>query len=195
MPDTGAPWNLPFPAPSALVRDAPVQFEDLAEAVADGLTTVNVGIGTNVVQTVKTDTFSTTSSSYVDITGLTVDITPTSATSKILIIGMVTHSATNARGVMISVTRGDTDLMVGNAAGSRVRSTVGSRHSTPGDDETWSSSIVFLDSPNVATATTYKLRIRVGNPGTAYVNRSQTDSDANTFQRTASSITVIEVAA
>lgn len=43
MPDTGAPWNLPYPSPSGLVRDAPVVFEDLAEAVSDGLDKLNVG--------------------------------------------------------------------------------------------------------------------------------------------------------
>ena len=37
MPDTGAPWNLPYPSPSDLVRDAPQAFEDLAVATAAGL--------------------------------------------------------------------------------------------------------------------------------------------------------------
>jgi hypothetical protein len=39
MPDTGSPWNLPFPSDTALVRDAPEQFEDLAVATAAALTT------------------------------------------------------------------------------------------------------------------------------------------------------------
>ena len=38
-----------------------------------------------VVQTVKTDTFATTSTSFVDITGVSVAITPSSTSSKILI--------------------------------------------------------------------------------------------------------------
>jgi hypothetical protein len=37
MPDTGAPWNIPYAAPSDLVRDWPALSEDVAEAVADGL--------------------------------------------------------------------------------------------------------------------------------------------------------------
>jgi hypothetical protein len=37
MPDTGAPWNIPYAAPTDLVRDWPALSEDIAEAVADGL--------------------------------------------------------------------------------------------------------------------------------------------------------------
>jgi hypothetical protein len=37
MPDTGPPWNLVYPSDTALVRDAPEQFEDLADSVVLGL--------------------------------------------------------------------------------------------------------------------------------------------------------------
>ena len=39
-----------------------------------------------VLQTVKTDTFTTTSTSFVDVTGLSVSITPATTSSKILIL-------------------------------------------------------------------------------------------------------------
>ena len=48
----------------------------------------NINVTGNILQvvsTTKTDTFSTTSTSYVDITGLSVSITPTSTSSKIFI--------------------------------------------------------------------------------------------------------------
>jgi len=41
MPDTGAPWNLRYPDPTDLVVDGPEQFQDLAEDVAAGLTTID----------------------------------------------------------------------------------------------------------------------------------------------------------
>lgn len=44
------------------------------------------GATKQVVQTVKTDTFSTTSLTHVDVTGLSVTITPSSTSSKILVI-------------------------------------------------------------------------------------------------------------
>ena len=37
MADTGAPWNLPYPLPTDLVRDGAQAIQDLAEATADGL--------------------------------------------------------------------------------------------------------------------------------------------------------------
>jgi hypothetical protein len=37
MADTGAPFQLPYPEPSSLVRDAPQAFQDLAEKVEDYL--------------------------------------------------------------------------------------------------------------------------------------------------------------
>ena len=37
MADTGAPFNLPYPEPSGLVRDAPQAFQDLAERVEEFL--------------------------------------------------------------------------------------------------------------------------------------------------------------
>ena len=37
MADTGAPFELPFPEPASLVRDAPEAFEDLADKVVDYL--------------------------------------------------------------------------------------------------------------------------------------------------------------
>jgi hypothetical protein len=38
MPDTGAPWSIPYAEPSDLVRDWPALSEDVADAVAAGLT-------------------------------------------------------------------------------------------------------------------------------------------------------------
>jgi hypothetical protein len=47
-----------------------------------------------VVSTTKTDTFSTSSTSYTDLTGLSVSITPTSATSKVLVFYTVNGKQT-----------------------------------------------------------------------------------------------------
>ena len=54
------------------------------------LTGVSAGKILQVVQTTKTDVFSTsTTGSYVDITGLTVNITPTKANSNILVMAVI----------------------------------------------------------------------------------------------------------
>ena len=56
-------------------------------------------------------------------------------------------------------------------------------------------SLNFLDSPNTTSATTYKLQIINVGGRTNFVNRTGTDTDAQNFPRTASSITVLEVLA
>jgi hypothetical protein len=43
MPDTGAPFSLPFPSASDLVRDAPQAFEDLADRVEEFLLLTETG--------------------------------------------------------------------------------------------------------------------------------------------------------
>lgn len=55
MPDTGPPFNLPFPAPSDLVRNGPAQFEALADATADALDNVGADFEVATTDTVNLD--------------------------------------------------------------------------------------------------------------------------------------------
>lgn len=147
-----------------------------------------------VQSTTKTNTFTSSSTSFVDITGLSVGITPTSATSTILV--MATVNGTGDVGLntaSIKLLRDSTDINIGDAASNRVRASAGLFA-----DETShidSASILFIDSPATTSALTYKIQIRCNNTGNVYVNRSELDSDNNTFYRTPSSITVIEIGA
>lgn len=153
------------------------------------------GIGSNVVQTVKTDTFTTSSTSYTDLTGLTVTITPSSATAKVLISWAVAVSNDNNSGsAHIVVTDGsDVVLVQGDAAGSRTRATAGSRaFGQNGLTIVYAGS--YLWSPASASAVTAKVRIRA-TANTAVVNRSGVDTDDALSARSASMITAIEVAA
>jgi len=87
MPDTGAPWNIPYVEATDLVSGWPTDSLALANAIAAGLDdAVVAGIGSNVVSTTKTDVWSAASTSFTDVTGLAVTITPTSATSKVLVL-------------------------------------------------------------------------------------------------------------
>ena len=56
-------------------------------AILHNGTSINSGNIIQTVQTVKTDTANTNSGTFADISGLSVSITPTSATSKILYTG------------------------------------------------------------------------------------------------------------
>jgi hypothetical protein len=144
-----------------------------------------------VVSTTKSDTFTSTATTYTDITGLSVTITPTSATSKILVLFNLSGGATeiaNAR-----LVRGSTPIAIGDAAGSRNRSA--------GDFAIFATPIVetlvsgsFLDSPATTSATTYKMQAQITS-ATFYINRSEGDTDNYYRARTASTITVMEIGA
>ena len=147
------------------------------------------GIGSNVVQTVKTDTFSTASTSLVDVTGMSVTITPTSATSKILVVANYTLSASaNVVMVTIQLLRGATKIYESTTGPSTSSGFFGTSETS--DRNVNNQTPVFLDSPASASAVTYKLQMKV-NTNTGYVGRW--GEDAN--QTAPSSITVIEVAA
>ena len=151
-----------------------------------------------VKQTVKTDTFSsTTTGSDVDITGLSVSITPSATTSKILVIYDTNISGSNAGySGNIHLKRGSTKIYQGDAEGSRTRSTQFfiTRNDTIGHLEEIKVHGSFLDSPNTTSATTYKISVNAINTN-IYVNRTLYDSNASGVARYPSSITVMEVAA
>ena len=90
MPDTGAPWNLPYPAASDLVKDGAAAIQSLAEDVADGLD--NASLVKQVKQVVTTTNFTTSSATAVDLTGVTVTVVPSDATNRIVMFFTCNHS-------------------------------------------------------------------------------------------------------
>lgn len=143
-----------------------------------------------LIQAAKTDTFTTTSTSFTDITGLSVTITPTSVSSKILIIAMVTGgNSTGADYIMLRLMRDSTEIGVGDAAGSRPQVTtaflgLNSYQITP-------MTSVFMESPATVSSITYKVQCRV-KTGTGLVNRNSVDSNDDDGVRCISSLTVLE---
>ena len=118
MPDTGAPWNIPFLDGTELVRAYPDFSEDLADAVAAGLTAAgNAGIGSNVVSA-EQDTSVTTTSSTFTSTNLSAIITPSSDASKVLVIVSLHASlfADSGRGVIseFRILRGASVVQMGS---------------------------------------------------------------------------------
>jgi hypothetical protein len=182
MPDTGAPWNIPYVDPTDLVRDYPQASEDLADAIALGLSAAgNPGIGSNVLSVTKVDAFSTASTSFVEVTDMSVTITPTSATSKVLVVAMLHAGHSGADLVSFRLLRGATPIAVG-ASGD---STSASLRSEFGLDFPH---VLTIDSPATTSATTYEIEMKVAG-GTGYVNRRGFDSTIFGV----SSLTAIEV--
>ena len=149
-----------------------------------------------VVSTTKTDTYTMASNTYATVTGLTATITPSSATSKILVIG--TLSAIGNTGVSRATSRlirDSTAIAVGTSTGNRVAGTAGIPISAATGDM-YSMGLTFLDSPSSTSALVYGIQVRTNDtPATVYVNRSENDSDNTSYSRPVSTITVMEISA
>lgn len=157
-----------------------------------GTSAVSAGKVLQVLSTIKTDTASLASTTFGDISGLSVSITPSSSSSKILVsavihavaVGVNTHP-------YLRLLRGSTDIAQGDAAGSRVRVT-----STTYTELFAPATIIFLDSPSTTSSVTYKIQWASSASGqTIVLNRSGGDTDSAERARSISTITVMEVAA
>lgn len=155
-----------------------------------------------VVQVVKTDTFTTASTTFVDITGLSATITPSATSSKVLVLSDIAWSmgTTNYSNGQVQMTGGNIASYLGDAAGNRTRA-MGQISYTNGPDIYYGifrNTLCYLDSPNTTSATTYKWQGRVQtNSATPLlcVNRSAQDANAAYDSRVGSSITLMEVSA
>ena len=159
----------------------------------DGLPSGSAGGVIQVKSSTKTDgNFNTSSSSYVDVTGLSVTITPTRSDSKILIFANIHGVGNSDTQAYFRFMRDSTPICVGDAAGSRVQATLGSMYYNQQND-TKSCSQNFLDSPSTTSSVTYKIQARTQGAGTLYINRSNTDVNSSNSGRFTSTITVMEV--
>lgn len=155
-----------------------------------------------VVSTTKTDTFSASvaSGAYADVTGLSVSITPTAATSKILIIAHVSGgSSITYERLSFQLVRDSTAIGIGDAASNRTRVTSASLGYVADTNGQTTVGGHFLDSPATTSATTYKVQVANAvirsTSQTLYVNRSHQWQDVNYIPAAASSLTVMEVSA
>jgi len=156
----------------------------------------SVGSTSAVVQvksTTKTDTFTMSSTTYADVTGLSVSITPTSASNKIYVIASINFNGdAGVNGSAAQLVRGATAIGIADAAGLRAQASIGGVQGAD-DDYPGSGSLTFLDSPATTSATTYKIQVKSSAAGTTYVNRGLADTNAIQTFRYVSTITVMEV--
>jgi peptidoglycan DL-endopeptidase CwlO len=153
-----------------------------------------VGSVLQVVQVTKTDTFTTASTSFTDVTGLSASITPSSASNKIMVILYTVLSNTNTAANYYSqarLVRNSTAIFVGDAAGSRSQSAFFA--SSPNTNTTQAATVTFLDSPATTSSTTYKLQISTESGGTACIGRTSVDADNSTYGRFPSGIILMEI--
>jgi hypothetical protein len=153
-----------------------------------------------VASVYKTDvqTISSGTPTFVDITGLTVTLTPTSSTSKFLCIWTVTMgNGTDASHGYVRLNRNGTAIALADASSNRTTASSTIINTSQGG-QTLGSSNNYLDSPATTSAVTYKLTAANNSlsGGITYVNRSTRDTDYIGYDgRSTSSFTVLEIAA
>jgi hypothetical protein len=148
-----------------------------------------------VVSATKTDVFSTANASWTDVTGLSVSITPTSATNKILFLATV-HTSNTTAGTRFAIraVRDSTAICIGTDVGSRTPSS-SANESRNATGMMTPLGVNFLDSPATTSSTTYKIQTNCIDGGTTVFNRGYADGDSSSVTRVASTITVMEIAA
>ena len=163
------------------------------------LTTASAG---SVIQTVtvnKTDTFSLSSQTWTDITGLSVSITPSSVSNKILVLASVAIGSSTDF-AYIRLDRNGTVIDIGDAASNRPRVTGAfGNYNSSGAGVVYDMSqvpVMYLDSPATTSSVTYKFQMRSGSSAAAvYINRTASDRDTVDYEwRTPSNIILMEIA-
>ena len=194
---TNSTWTLP--------SDAPAAGEVLkVSSVSSNNPTLEWGedVGgkiLQIVQTVKTDTFSTNAQaggSPAQITGLTANITPTTSGNKVLVMYNINvGQADNNWSVFLHLLKGGSVITGarGDAEGSnRSQVTTGGRlhngaHMT-------NMSFSYLDTTSGTSQITYSVGMSTEPTSTGYVNRGGMTNDSVHVSRGASSITLFEIA-
>ena len=158
----------------------------------DGLPSGSSGGIIQIKSTTKTDTFTTASTSFTDVTGLSVSITPTRADSKIFVL-VTSCGNTNGPKGYGRLMRDSTAIAVGDADGSTVQATFDMNNagaSNRGDSYVGQ----ILDSPSTTSSVTYKLQVRHENgSGNININRINSTDDSAVACRYSSTITAMEV--
>ena len=149
-----------------------------------------------VAQVVKTDTWTTSSTTMTDVTGLSLTITPTSVNSKILVLVDV-HIGYSVYAGVFYLLRNGVKIYAGDGGLSRCG--LFSNAYAPSNTQYMLLPLTatFLDSPASTTAVTYKIQgSSYLNGSNTYVNRTAENINEPTRDGlTASSITLMEVAA
>jgi hypothetical protein len=189
---------------SANIADGTIVNADInSSAAIDGSKLTGAGKVLQVVSVSKADTYSTTSTSFTDVTGLTASITPTSTSSTILVMLRISYSlgSTHNTGTVLRLLRGSTVIAGGTASGSRPSALMRYNLATAGDgfySLIYSTNDVctsFLDSPGSTDSQVYKIQGIVNGSSTLFINRTAYDSDNINYPRTNSTITLMEIGA
>ena len=133
-------------------------------ASSGGFSSRQTGEVLQVVQTFFTTSFTTSSNSMTDVTGMSLTITPTSSSSRILLMtSMSTTKSSSSYAVAFQWVRGSTPVGIGTLGSTGPNYSFSNTQF--GGNSINNVSFHYLDSPSTTSATTYKLQVRVENSG------------------------------
>tara|TARA_R100001443_G_scaffold92129_1_gene98841 strand:+ start:255 stop:989 length:735 start_codon:yes stop_codon:yes gene_type:complete len=164
--------------------DFKIGGSDALKITGSSLTgTAVAGTVAQVVSVSKTDRFNTNSTSYTDITGFTAAITPSSTSSKILVISNWMWGASASPYPKFILLRGSTSINIGDSSGSVTQVSVGNNTDPAGDEGDILQEQLghhFLDSPSSTSEVTYKWQVKSFNSGRViYVGGTASTADSN----------------
>ena len=163
--------------------------------------TLASGVGGKILQvvsTTKTDTESnSTASEAFWTTGLTRAITPSSTSSKILILGSIMATSSGGKTIACQlVTGNNVVLAAANADTASNRPLCHTSGYNAGSEDIPPMVLNHLHSPNTTSEIIYKVRLHhnSSNTYTLYLNRTSGDTDNALIARYVSTITLMEIA-
>ena len=130
-------------------------------STAGTLEFANGGKILQVKQTAKTDNFTTTSTTFTDITGLSVSITPSNSSNKIMVFGDLAVGAASGQYIMLQLVRGSTEIYKGTDSKTYVASKVVYLNDNTQLSNASDFFLMFLDSPATTSSVTYKIQIKL----------------------------------
>ena len=155
-----------------------------------------------IVEAVKTDTATTSTSIYGAIAGLQPQITPTSNTSKIMIFINLKWGFSNENNdvnfkLFRSIGGTETEIFSAATAGSRTLGFFGAQDALgKGIHIMMPISSQYLDSPNTTSQITYLIKWHIQRSSSYnYINRPGLNDSTVSYHRSSSSVTLMEVSA
>ena len=146
-----------------------------------------------VASTNKVDTFTMSTTTFTDITNLSVSITPSSASNKILVMASlgIIGTGTNFTQGFFRMVRDSTNILIPSSAGNRTLCNFAVM--TTYSDSNFSGGYHILDTPNTTSATIYKVQCSAESGVTLTINRTGGDADVAEEGRGTCTITVMEI--
>jgi hypothetical protein len=171
---------------------------------ASSLTGVDTGKILQVKNAIKTDTASVTNGTFIDISGLSISITPSSSSNKVLFRGYVALSCEGNSTMAIRIFRDSTEIGKSTADSTAANNSTTTAkclnvNTTTIKQAMYQLQFEVLDTPNTTSATTYKVQFAETHlynyqSVVAYVNRPHTGMGSDQHG-VISSVTAMEVAA